>query len=539
MLHDLGSVIVLLGLLVFVHELGHFLVAKAVGVKVLRFSIGFGPKLVGFTKGDTEYWIAALPLGGYVKMAGEMPGEDTSPEDEARSYLAQSPWKRMLIVIAGPAFNLIFPLLVLFLAVVSFPQPSTRILALEPGLPAAEAGMKLGDVITEVDGRSVHTFEEMRRVIEPRAGQRVPVVVERDGRSLTLLLTPARNPEWSPGRPKGMLGISPTPGRAWLGIPAGSAAEKLGLRTFDRVVSVDGQPVTDQPSLLRRIDASSGPEIRLEVLRRDPAGVPGVDLEVPRTLRFTVPRQPGTGLAALGVESADLYVGRVLEDSSAAKAGVQAGDRLLAIDGEPLRSYIDAWHHRLEAAHDKPFQLSWLHQGVEKKAEVRQVKVTRKDDFTGQEVSGLELGLRPGAMSNAEKSQMDLVRVGPGEALVIASRMLLETVAATAGGLAMLLTGQVSLKSVGGPIMIYEIAGKAAQAGLEPFLKLMAAISVNLGLINLVPIPALDGFQLLSSAWEAVRRRPIPMRAREIANAVGILALIALMVLVCVNDLTR
>jgi regulator of sigma E protease len=112
-------------------------------------------------------------------------------------------------------------------------------------------------------------------------------------------------------------------------------------------------------------------------------------------------------------------------------------------------------------------------------------------------------------------------------------------VALSAGGLAMLLTGLGSFKTVGGPIMIYDIAGRAAQAGLEPFLMLMAAISVNLGLINLVPIPALDGFQLLSSAWEAVRRRPIPMRAREIANALGILALILLMVLVCVNDLTR
>lgn len=133
----------------------------------------------------------------------------------------------------------------------------------------------------------------------------------------------------------------------------------------------------------------------------------------------------------------------------------------------------------------------------------------------------------------------DRVRVGPGLALVTAAHRLGEAVAETAAGLAKLLTGQVSFKNVGGPIMIYGIAGKAAQAGLDYFLNLMALISVNLGLINLVPIPALDGFQLLSAGWEAVRRRPIPMRAREIANAVGIVALIVLMVLVCVNDLTR
>jgi len=379
----------------------------------------------------------------------------------------------------------------------------------------------------------------MRRVIEPRAGQRIPVTVERDGQPVKLVLTPMRSPTTStPGRPKGMIGVAPSSRVPWLGIPAGSAAEKLGLRTFDRVVSLDGQPVTDQYTLLQRIEAAKGPEFEVEVLRREAAGVPGVDLEVPRTLRFTVPRQPGTGLAALGVESGDLYVGRVLEDSAAAKAGVVAGDRLVSMDGEALLTQ-DGWIRKLEALREKPFQLVWLHQGAERRAEVHQLKVTRKDEFTGQEIAGLDLGLRPGTHSGAEKQQPEMVRVGPGEALAIAFRKLVETVAATAGGLAMLLTGQVSIKSVGGPIMIYEITAKAAQAGLEPFLNLMAAISVNLGLINLVPIPALDGFQLLSSAWEGIRRRPIPMRAREIANAVGILALIVLMVLVCVHDLTR
>jgi regulator of sigma E protease len=398
--------------------------------------------------------------------------------------------------------------------------------------------MKLGDVITEVDGRPVHTFEELRRAIEPRAGQRLAVTVEREGQPVRLLLTPVRSSESGQTRSRGRIGISPNARPPVLGVPAGSAAEKAGLRTFDRVVSIDGQPVTDLLTLQRRIDAASGPEIRVEALRREPAGVPGVDLELPRTARASVPRQPGTGLAALGVEPADLYVGRVVEGSAAAKAGVVAGDRLLSVDGETLVA-LEGFRQKLEGAREKPFQLVWLHQGVARQAEVHQSKVTRKDEFTGQETSGLELGIRPPSLSDAEKLQIDRVPVGPGEALVIAFHKLVETVAATAGGLAMLLTGQVSLKSVGGPIMIYDIAGRAAQAGLGQFLMLMAAISVNLGLINLVPIPALDGFQLLSSAWEAVRRRPIPMRAREIANAVGILALIVLMVLVCVNDLTR
>jgi len=161
------------------------------------------------------------------------------------------------------------------------------------------------------------------------------------------------------------------------------------------------------------------------------------------------------------------------------------------------------------------------------------------DAAPGEGGEAFELGLRFESGTPGERGSDAKVHVGPGLALLTATHRLGEAVADTAGGLAKLFTGQVSFKNVGGPIMIYGIAWKAAQAGLDYFLNLMALISVNLGLINLVPIPALDGFQLLSAAWEAVRRRPIPMRAREIANAVGIVALIVLMVLVCVNDLTR
>ena len=203
---NLAAFVLLLGALVFVHELGHFLFAKAVGVKVLRFSIGFGPPLLSFTRGETEYRIAALPLGGYVKMAGEVPGEDAAPEDEARSYLAQSPWKRMLIVVAGPAFNLIFPLLIFFVVIVSYPQPSTAVLRVVPGMPADGAGIRVGDVVTEVDGRPVRSLEEMQWALVGKAGQRIPVVVQRDGRRVDLVVTPS-----SEGaiKNRGLIGIAP------------------------------------------------------------------------------------------------------------------------------------------------------------------------------------------------------------------------------------------------------------------------------------------------------------------------------------------
>lgn len=537
-LQNLAAFVLLLGALVFVHELGHFLFAKAVGVKVLRFSIGFGPPLLSFTRGETEYRIAALPLGGYVKMAGEVPGEDASPEDEARSYLAQSPWKRMLIVAAGPAFNLIFPLLIFFVVIVSYPQPSTAVLRVVPGMPADGAGIRPGDVVTEVDGRPVRSLEEMQWALVGKAGQRIPVVVQRDGRPVKVVVTPSGE---GASRNRGLIGIAPNRAPPVVAIRSGGPAERAGVQMLDRVLSVNGRPVADLPALEREIAGVTGPELTLELARRVPAELPGLEGSVPEVKTVRIPRQEGAGMAAFGLEPADvyslLYVGRALPGSAAADAGIVRGDRLEAIEGKQIRSR-EQLLRKLGELKDRPFRLTWIHDGSPREAEVRMRPAKAADPATG-ESEAFELGLRFESGTPGDRGSDAKVRVGPGLALLTAAHRLGEAVAETAAGLAKLFTGQVSFKNVGGPIMIYGIAGKAAQAGLDYFLNLMALISVNLGLINLVPIPALDGFQLLSAGWEAVRRRPIPMRAREIANAVGIVALILLMVLVCVNDLTR
>ncbi len=538
-LQNLAAFVLLLGALVFVHELGHFLFAKAVGVKVLRFSIGFGPALVSFTRGETEYRIAALPLGGYVKMAGEVPGEDATPEDEARSYLAQTPWKRMLIVVAGPAFNLVFPLLIFFAVIVSYPQPSTAVLRVVPGMPAAEAGIRVGDVVTEVDGKPVRSLEEMQWALVGRAGQRTSIVVQRDGQRVPLVVTPSGE---GASRGRGLVGIAPNRAPPVVGVQTGGPAERAGVRTLDRVLSVDARPVADLPSLEQAVAAASGPELTLQLLRRVPAEVPGLEATVPEVDTVKVPRGEGTGMAAFGLSPADvyslLYVGRVIPGSAAADAGLVRGDRVEAIDGKLVRSR-EQLLRRLGELKERPFRLTWVHDGATRDAELRLRPAKPTGDGTGADGEAFELGIRFESGTPGDRGSDAKVHVGPGLALVTAAHRLGEAVADTAAGLAKLVTGQVSFKNVGGPIMIYGIAGKAAQAGLDYFLNLMALISVNLGLINLVPIPALDGFQLLSAGWEAVRRRPIPMRAREIANAVGIVALIVLMVLVCVNDLTR
>jgi regulator of sigma E protease len=538
--------VVLLSVLIFAHELGHFLAAKALNVKVTRFSIGFGPRIFAFTRGETEYQVAWIPLGGYVKMAGDL-GDEGEVEDQARGFLAQAPWRRALIVGAGPLASLGFPFILYFILFMAFPQAidvttryplrtSSRVMMLEPGMPAVEAGVRVGDLITSIDGSQVQTFEDLRRALENKGGREVSLGLERDGRALQLKLVPARSEEGDPDRTRGRLGVSPEPRVPLVGVPSGSAAEHAGLRSYDRILSVDGEPVANLVSLERRLDGAHADVLHVEALRRHPAGLPGVEAVVPERISAEVPRQSGQGLAALGVELPDLYVGQVAPGSSAEAAGLLPGDRLLSVDGQPVASLLRL-QKKLESLRKTPFRLAWLHQGQERSAEVQQKPFDAKD-VTG--AKGLDLGLRtPFDTSADEHVVFDVARLGPGAALVAAGRKLWDTIANVAGNLAMLITGRVPFSMLGGPIMLYGIASQSAQLGLGVFLSTMALISVNLGLLNLLPIPVLDGFGLLSAFWEWVRRRPIPMRAREIANIFGLAVLVLLMLFVFKNDIAR
>src|SRR5690242_3414130 len=215
-----GSIVLLLGGLIFIHELGHFLAAKLLGVKVVRFSIGFGPRLFGFTRGETEYRIAALPLGGYVKMAGDDPTEEVAPEDRGRGFLEQAPWRRFVIAAAGPGMNLGFPILIymlLALAQNGEPTPGPVVGTVSPGSPAAEAGLEPGDRILSVttpDGRPhpIRWFAELRDVVSPHPGEALRFDIERGGSRLSpLTIRPARERESNPveTRERGIIGVTP------------------------------------------------------------------------------------------------------------------------------------------------------------------------------------------------------------------------------------------------------------------------------------------------------------------------------------------
>ncbi|MFN0062782.1 MAG: RIP metalloprotease RseP [Myxococcaceae bacterium] len=546
--------VVLLAVLIFVHELGHFWVAKACGVKVLKFSIGFGPSIFSFKRGETEYRLAWLPLGGYVKMAGEVPGEDIVPEDIPRSFQNQVWWKRAAIVVAGPVFNLVFPVIVFFFVLLGASQATVpKIGSVEPGLPAAEAKLRPGDVLLKVDDANVRTFEELRRLLGPRYGQQVRLTVKRGEEVFVTPLEPKRTVESNPIETvsRGMIGITAEARPAIVGVPEGSPAQQAGLQTFDRIVALNGEPVKDEVDLEKRLSAATG-SLQVEVQRRD-----ANNTATPLKVTLVVPRQEGSGYAALGAERADAYIHQVVPGSAAAGVGLQKGDRIVALDGQPIPSFL-ILSLALSEQGEKPFRLTWRRGAEEKTADLKLTRVARQDDM-GSGATQLILGANPriplpGEVSEPE--QLTIVR-GPMDALRESLRIVPEIIHKTVLAIASLFTGKVPFKTVGGPILLYQLASKSAEQGVEQFVNLMAVISINLGLMNLLPVPVLDGFALLVALWDGlvlllsriglvrllskigIGVGPIPNRAREIANGIGLAMLLVLMVMVFKNDLTR
>ena len=546
-----GSIVLLLGGLIFVHELGHFIAAKLLGVKVLRFSIGFGPRLFGVTRGETEYRVAALPLGGYVKMAGDDPNEVVPERDRGHGFLEQAPWRRFVIAAAGPAMNLVFPA-VLYLAIGLGQNgklvPGPRVGALAPGSPAAQAGLEPGDRILSVaapDGapRPVRYFADLRELVSPHPGEPLTFQVERDGRRLPpVTITPARERESNPleTTERGVIGVTPAYSPAVVApVAPGSAGP---LQPFDLVVSASGRKVAHAADLRRAIEAARCEPVDLEVLREEPVSVPGASLSTYGTQRLAaVPTcaggRPSFAVADPGVST---FIAAVAKGSPADRAGLRRGDAIAAVNGKPVRSFRDVNARSSEFRPSEPVRLSLADGREVTLVPAEQVEV---DDLTREPQKRLVLGFFPDQRTLVEPAALLVERValhiGPLEAGRNAVANLSDVVRLTILGIAKIVKGDISFKTVGGPIMLFSIAAQAAEEGLESFLFKMALISVNLGLMNLLPIPVLDGGHLAACLVEAVTRRPLSIRTREIANLVGIILLVMLMIVVFKNDIVR
>src|SRR5688572_29321694 len=274
---DVVYFIVLVGVLIFVHESGHFLWAKLFGVRVLTFSLGFGPRVAGFTRGGTDYVLAAVPLGGYVRMLGENPHDHVGREDEASAFHTQPLWKRVMIVFAGPLMNLTFPLALYFVVFLGTTEMSPAIVGdVFPGQPA-DGKLEPGDRVIAIDEREIETFYDLTQAVAPMAGRTLTFTIERGGSELSLPITPSRKHVERPldlSEDVGRIGISFNQPLSIIGVndPQGPAAD-AGLRSFDWIISAGGKPARRWVELSRVLDHNRGSLLPLTVLR--PERVPG------------------------------------------------------------------------------------------------------------------------------------------------------------------------------------------------------------------------------------------------------------------------
>ena len=329
---------ILIGVLIFVHELGHFLVAKLFDVKVLRFSIGFGPKILGFRRGETEYVICALPLGGYVQMLGMSmeSTEDIPKEDLPRALMAKPIWQRSLVVLAGPVFNLVFPVLIYFVVMVSMNTavaPST-VGEVFPDMPAAEAGLRPGDEIVAIGGEEVNYWHQVIAGITPKPGEQVSVTYERDGKRHEVELVPVTKESSDflglSDSTYGLIGIHSGTYGPTLGIVGpNSPAAKAGLRSFDRVLAVDGKAVARFDAIEAAVRASSGKPVTMAVWRREAVPVKYGRFFTQHRVDVTVTPEMVDGEWSIGTRRAEMFLSNVEAGGPAEQAGLHVGDELL------------------------------------------------------------------------------------------------------------------------------------------------------------------------------------------------------------------
>ncbi len=538
----LASFALLISTIVFFHEMGHLIVGKLLGVKALKFSLGFGPRLFGFNVGETEYRFSLLPLGGYVKFAGDNPLEELAPEDRGRGFLEQPPAKKAAIAFAGPAANFIAAV-ALFFVVNAAPHHdlAATVGFVKPQSPAAVAGLRAGDHVVAVDGAPVTgwtTLQEKIRASVDRPGQPLQMRVLRGGHEQDVTITPAIHEETNPLETvkHGRIGISAAPRAAEVTVTGPETpAARGGLQTFDLITRLDGQPAGNYEQLAQKLASATAP-LKLEVLRRRAIDAPGATLwsAQPVSLEVPAPAAPG----AYGFEASDLTLFAVLPGSAAAEAGLQRGDRILSVAGKPALAWYDEVETARRDAGAQPLALTVRRGGKEIAVTVRQ-HLKKARDEAGVRVEVPDLGALPDSAVFSVEAERVWVRWSVSEA---ARRSVMDLAGAVRGqalGLARIVTGRISSEAIGGPIMIADVARRAADEGWRAFVYMMGAVSVILGVMNLIPLPVLDGFHVLSAAIEAVRRKPLSLRFREVANVVGIALLLSLMIFAFKNDIVR
>jgi len=554
--------LLLIGVLITVHEFGHFLLARLMGVRVLKFSIGFGPKLVSFRRGFTEYKIALLPFGGYVKMEGDDPSQEIAPDLRSVSFLTAPMWRRMLIVLAGPGFNFLLPLFVLFPLFLGRTQVDPSIVGrVQPGGPAWEAGIRPGDRVTRVGDEPVDTWYELVEAVSKRPGKPTHVRVVRDGHERVAFVdVRAENVPYIRGfyeAVEGRIDVTNVFSEPRVYVRAGSPAAAAGLRTGDRVRAVDGRPVRVWEDVAPRLAEPSRTALRVEALRPRTGLVDAlpseqrergaafledvlaswvgrlVTPEWAETVQADVQRQGDTDWGLASAEFALSYVepGTLAAD----KLGLRRGDFLVSLDGREPGMWMLLQRTLFEGVADEhTLVVERDGQRTEQRFRLERQVVKGEFNLDDERVVFGAVGRESYASSTPEPNR-HLVSYAVQRTLDETGRIFRITIYGIGG----LLTGSVPLKEMGGPILIAQVASKTSEEGWAYFFNMLVWISINLGLINLLPIPILDGGHILVFAVELVRRKPLGLRARQVVAYVGLAMILLLTVLVFTNDILR
>ncbi len=528
----------MLGVVVTVHELGHFWAAKACGVRVLKFSIGFGNP-IGFgrfrlrwLRGGTEYVIAWFPLGGFVKMLGEATDDEAHASRSAApppdSLAAQPLWKKLVIILAGPVMNLLLPVVVVAGSLfVGVERRAPTVGTVEPDSPAAEVGIRPGDRVLTLDGEPIPFWDDLERAVRERPGATLTLALARGDEQFERRLAVRERPGLDLLGQKsdvGWLGLQHHRQSATLGILSlDSPAARAGLRSGDRVVAVGGKEVADWNELASAY-AVAGGEVALRVARGEGEKPPELEVKVPAL----------GDVAKLGVVPAVVLVAGVSEGMPAAEADIRPGDLLVAVNGQPVGSF-GTFRETVLASEGKPLEVT-----VARGGETHVLTLAPRLGKAAPEdpLEQYLIGITAVNATLPGPTAADRVR-NPLVALPRAVSATIETTGMFLTGLGKLVSGDIPRGSIGGPIEIARQSQLAFRRGWESFVSLLVIISINLGVLNLLPIPILDGGQAVLFILEGAKRGPLPRRALEWVQQVGLLLLVGLMGFAFWNDVSR
>ena len=543
LMNNVVTFVFVLSLLVFVHEMGHYLIGRWSGIRIMAFSIGFGPEIAGFTdRHGTRWKLSLIPLGGYVRFFGD---EDASSktdvdqlsamteEERAQSFAGAKLWKRAATVAAGPIANFILAIAIfaVLFSIYGRTAADPVVAMVTRDGAAAEAGIEPGDRLVAIDGVKITTFDEVQRYVGLRPGRTIVLSVERDGQKRDFRIIPKLvedTDQFGNKMEMGRIGIALVDPVVTAIEPTGPAA-KAGILAGDRLVAVDGNNVATYYDIGRYVSDRPGKSIVLTVQRNGEIRDFPV---VPETLTDTDASGNKKDVGSVGIGPIDPLVGSISPDSPGEAAGLKLGDRILSVDGRAIGSIGEV--QRYAASHaDKPITLS-----VERNGQTRDVSVTPKKseetDAFGAQSEIATIGVTDG--QKPIKLRYEAYR--PLQALSEGVKQTGSIVSGTFEYIANVIGGYMKADQLGGPIRVAQLSGQMATLGFAAVLQFAAILSVSIGLLNLMPVPVLDGGHLMFYAIEAVRGKPLGARAQDIAFRIGFAMVLSLMVFATWNDIS-